>query len=161
MGTEINGIRWLGLKSEAFFSVFCFRNSEVVSVCHFHSEWLLPWMLLYCYIRRRPDILSGNLPRQLKGKRLSLLRYEMKQRGWCGLCDNSKQLIWRTQARETLSMKSCRLSSMWTTKRVQVDLRPRKYLFLVSVLKRELCCALLCLWGYFDIPHKEKLWVAL
>ena len=62
-----------------FYFLFL-QHWDYLRLCLFHSKWLLPWILLYCYFRRWHDSPWGNVPWQPKGKRLFLLRNEMEGR---------------------------------------------------------------------------------
>ena len=57
--------------------MFC--NSKIVSVfVSFSFSFQDCCLECYCIVTLEDDILSGNIPWQLKGERLSSLRYEMK-----------------------------------------------------------------------------------
>ena len=152
MGTEINV-----LKSEALFFALQFWD-YLLSLCHFHSEWLLPWIRLYSYFRRWHDILCGNVPWQLKGKRLSTYVWDGgKQRGRCGLCDSSKQLTSTTQAKNTV----CEVVPTQLPVNHQggtVKLRPGIYLFLGFCVKaRTTLCIIVFSGGrYALISHTKR-----
>ena len=141
-----DGWGW-GVRLQFLVLVFEFQD-DLCFVIFIHNGCCLE---LYCYFRRWQDILSRNVPWQMKGEKLSLTRYEMKGSKKDGV--NRKQLIEITQAKDTVFMRLC---VMWTTKGAQIDFRSGEYVFLGFCVKGELGYVLLCLWGHFDFPHKEK-----
>lgn len=87
-----------GLGLECGFCCCCHSHSSILCLhlCHFHSEWLRPWILLLCYFRPWSDLMPRNDSWQLKGKRLPLLGGKAegrKERGWWALSTNSKRWL--------------------------------------------------------------------
>lgn len=84
---------WLGTGT---FSCCCSSHNSILCLhlCHSHSEWLWPWILLSCYFRPWSDLMPRSVSWQLKGKRPPLLGGKAKgrkERGWWALSINSKQ----------------------------------------------------------------------
>lgn len=156
MGWDGKGWR-VRLRILGVLSFVCFYNSKIISVFVSFSFIMTVTLNFIVLLPLEDDVTfcPERFPGSWKGK--GQVWNEGKHREGCGLWRNSQQLIWvTTQATDTVSLRLCLPSFMWTTKESQVDLMPRKYLFLGFCIKvGTLLCSIVSL-GLLWFPTQRE-----